>query len=210
MPGSRRRSTIRADRRRAIAVMTDPALPSGTDRVAAVAAGARLERRHRGRQRPGRRTVPAAGPDRAGGGSCSIDDPAAGIATLAAPIANLEEFLDPNVVKVVHCARCGRRSISAVRRFRGPATERREAWAASATLPVRCATSVSTPIASVRCVVSLRCAPSALETCEKLEQLRALESGVRIAVGRCVERPEPGVDTEADLQRARRKAAAVA
>ena len=28
-------------------------------------------------------------------------DPAAGIATLAAPIASLEEFLDPNVVKVV-------------------------------------------------------------------------------------------------------------
>ena len=51
--------------------------------------------------------------------------------------------------------------------------------------------------------------PSALETCEKLEQLRALENGVRIVVGRCIELPEPGVDTEADLQRARRKAAAI-
>ena len=51
--------------------------------------------------------------------------------------------------------------------------------------------------------------PSALETCEKLEQLRALENGVRIVVGHCVELPEPGVDTEADLQRARRKAATI-
>jgi 3-deoxy-manno-octulosonate cytidylyltransferase (CMP-KDO synthetase) len=43
---------------------------------------------------------------------------------------------------------------------------------------------------------------------EKLEQLRALESGVRIVVGACLEPPAPGVDTEADLERARRTAAA--
>ena len=45
-----------------------------------------------------------------------------------------------------------------------------------------------------------RLPPSALEQREKLEQLRALENGMRIAVGRCVELPAPGVDTAADLR----------
>jgi 3-deoxy-manno-octulosonate cytidylyltransferase (CMP-KDO synthetase) len=46
---------------------------------------------------------------------------------------------------------------------------------------------------------------SDLETREKLEQLRALQNGVRIVVGTCLELPEPGVDTEADLRRARER-----
>ena len=45
--------------------------------------------------------------------------------------------------------------------------------------------------------------PSPLETREKLEQLRALEAGMRIAVAR-VEHGPFGVDTPADLERARR------
>jgi 3-deoxy-manno-octulosonate cytidylyltransferase (CMP-KDO synthetase) len=53
-----------------------------------------------------------------------------------------------------------------------------------------------------------RLPPTALEQREKLEQLRALEHGLRIAVGECVERPVPGVDTAADLERARQWAAA--
>ena len=44
--------------------------------------------------------------------------------------------------------------------------------------------------------------PSALEQLEMLEQLRALEAGYRIVVGR-VEHAAGGVDTEADLARAR-------
>jgi 3-deoxy-manno-octulosonate cytidylyltransferase (CMP-KDO synthetase) len=44
--------------------------------------------------------------------------------------------------------------------------------------------------------------PSPLETREKLEQLRALEAGMRIAVAR-VEHGPFGVDTPADLERAR-------
>ena len=43
--------------------------------------------------------------------------------------------------------------------------------------------------------------PSPLEVYEKLEQLRALWHGLRIHVGIADERPGPGVDTEADLQR---------
>jgi len=52
-----------------------------------------------------------------------------------------------------------------------------------------------------------RLPPSGLEQCEKLEQLRALEHGVRIAVATCVEPPAPGVDTAADLERARHRVA---
>jgi 3-deoxy-manno-octulosonate cytidylyltransferase (CMP-KDO synthetase) len=48
--------------------------------------------------------------------------------------------------------------------------------------------------------------PSSYELTEKLEQLRALQSGLRIAVATCVEQPGPGIDTEADLQRARAQA----
>ena len=50
---------------KSIAVMTDPALPSGTDRVAAVAR-AGVARRHDRGQRAGRRALPAAAPDRPG------------------------------------------------------------------------------------------------------------------------------------------------
>jgi 3-deoxy-manno-octulosonate cytidylyltransferase (CMP-KDO synthetase) len=44
--------------------------------------------------------------------------------------------------------------------------------------------------------------PCALEDIEKLEQLRALWSGLRIRVERAKARPGRGVDTEADLSRA--------
>ena len=44
-------------------------------------------------------------------------------------------------------------------------------------------------------------APTPLEQAEKLEQLRFLEHGLRIAVGVVDEAPPPGVDCEADLQR---------
>ena len=42
-----------------------------------------------------------------------------------------------------------------------------------------------------------------LETLEALEQLRVLWQGERIAVHVSSERPGPGVDTPADLQRVR-------
>jgi len=45
-------------------------------------------------------------------------------------------------------------------------------------------------------------APSPLEKSEKLEQLRALEAGMEVAVAE-IERVQPGVDTDADLQAVR-------
>ena len=47
-------------------------------------------------------------------------------------------------------------------------------------------------------------APSPLEAAEKLEQLRFLESGHRIVMAEAAEFIPPGVDTPADLERARR------
>ncbi len=41
--------------------------------------------------------------------------------------------------------------------------------------------------------------PSELETCEQLEQLRALSLGMTIKVGIPDQRPGAGVDTEDDL-----------
>jgi 3-deoxy-manno-octulosonate cytidylyltransferase (CMP-KDO synthetase) len=191
----------------AIAVMTDPALPSGTDRVAAVAAGCDWSDD----------TVivnvqgdePFLPPALIEQVAALLErDPAAGIATLAAPIASLAEFLDPNVVKVVtaHDAAALYFSRAPIPWTRdgapgGLASQREFAGA------LRHVGIYAYRVGALRRIT--RMAPSALETCEKLEQLRALENGVRIAVGRCVELPEPGVDTEADLQRARRKAAAI-
>jgi len=45
-------------------------------------------------------------------------------------------------------------------------------------------------------------AATPLEEAEKLEQLRFLEHGLRVAVGVVSEAPPPGVDCEADVQRA--------
>lgn len=192
----------------AIAVMTDPALPSGTDRVAEVVA----------RQGWSDDTVvvnvqgdePFLPPALIEQTANLLDrDTAAGIATLAAPVASLEEFLDPNIVKVViaHDAAAlyfSRAPIPWSRDGapRGLASQREFAGA------LRHVGIYAYRVGTLRRIIRL--ASSALETCEKLEQLRALESGIRIAVGRCIEVPEPGVDTEADLQRARRRAAAIA
>lgn len=47
--------------------------------------------------------------------------------------------------------------------------------------------------------------PCAVEQMESLEQLRALWNGVRIHVSEALEVPEPGIDTEQDLQRVTEK-----
>jgi len=46
-------------------------------------------------------------------------------------------------------------------------------------------------------------APTSLEQVEKLEQLRALQAGMRILVAQAIEPPGLGVDTLADLERVR-------
>jgi 3-deoxy-manno-octulosonate cytidylyltransferase (CMP-KDO synthetase) len=126
----------------------------------------------------------------------------ADIATLASPITEVREFLDPNTVKVVTdgagralyfsrapipwnrdgapAGLASQRDLSGARRHIGIYAYRVAALLRLAALPV-----------------------SALETSEKLEQLRALEDGFDIRVGDAVERPGPDVNTLADLERVR-------
>jgi len=193
------------DPARQIVVMTDPALPSGTDRVAAVAAV-------RGwtddtvvvNVQGDEPFLPGILVDQAAG--LLAGDPSAGIATLAAPIASIEEFLDPNVVKVV--AGQGGAALYFSRAPipwsrdgapEGLASQREFAGA------LRHVGLYAYRVGTLRRITRL--GPSALEQRERLEQLRALENGVRILVGLCLEDPAPGVDTAADLERARQRAA---
>jgi 3-deoxy-manno-octulosonate cytidylyltransferase (CMP-KDO synthetase) len=181
--------------------MTDPDLPSGTDRVAAVAAA-------RGwndstvvvNVQGDEPFIPPALIDQAA--RLLEADPAAGIATLATPVQSLEEFLDPNVVKVV-TAQDG----AALYFSRAPIPWTLDAAPAGLvsqrdhTGALRHVGLYAYRVGTLRRITSLP--PSMLEMREKLEQLRALENGVRIVVGSCVQAPVAGVDTAHDLEKAR-------
>ena len=121
-----------------------------------------------------------------------LADPAVDIATIAAEIVREEEKTEPSVVKVVGTP-IGDRILRALYFTRAPApwgegplyhhiglyAFRRAALARYVALP-----------------------PSPLEAREKLEQLRALEAGMRIDVA-LVDAVPLGVDTPGDLDRAR-------
>jgi 3-deoxy-manno-octulosonate cytidylyltransferase (CMP-KDO synthetase) len=122
-----------------------------------------------------------------------LADSAVDIATLAAVITKDDEHTNPNVVKVIGSALSAKR-MRALYFTRAPApygdgprhhhiglyAYRREALARFVALP-----------------------PSTLEIREKLEQLRALEAGMRIDVT-VVDSVPLGVDTADDLETARR------
>jgi len=127
-------------------------------------------------------------------------DPAAAIATLAAPVESLEEFLDPNAVKVVSDLE-GR----ALYFSRAPIPWNRDGapagWSSQRVFAGarRHVGIYAYRVGALRRLASL--APSALEKAEKLEQLRALENGLLIRVADAVERPGPDVNTAEDLER---------
>ena len=134
-------------------------------------------------------------------------DPGADIATLCTPIATLEEYLDPNVVKVVMRAD-GR----ALYFSRAPIPWNREtAPAGLASQKAYRGSWRHIGIYAYRLGALLRLAaspPSALERLERLEQLRALQSGLAIVIAESCETPGPGVDTAADLAQVERLMAA--
>lgn len=123
-----------------------------------------------------------------------LGDPEAGMATLASAGLPEDEFHNPNVVRVVVD-----QDDFALYFSRSPIPYSRD----RDTDHLARATALRHHgIYGYRCAVLRRLVvapPSALERCEKLEQLRALELGIRIKIGRPAERPGPGVDTEADL-----------
>lgn len=136
--------------------------------------------------------LPTIAPDDVRAALAPLVDPAVDIATLAAEITRPEERTDPNVVKVIGSP-IGDRRLRALYFTRATApygegplyhhiglyAYRRAALARFVALP-----------------------PSPLERREKLEQLRALEAGMRIDVALVASVPL-GVDTPADLEIAR-------
>lgn len=175
-----------------VAVLTDPSLPSGSDRVHAALAQLDPQGAHdvvvnlQG-------DFPTVLPSVLRTVVTPLSDPAVDIATVVAPIVSAEEAASPAVVKAA-CAFERGRAVSLALYFSrvpipsgdGPLWHhigiyayRRAALARFVSLP-----------------------ESPLERRESLEQLRALEAGMRIACAR-IEHGPFGVDTPADLARAR-------
>jgi 3-deoxy-manno-octulosonate cytidylyltransferase (CMP-KDO synthetase) len=120
------------------------------------------------------------------------------MSTLATPIDSAEQLLDPHVVKVVRAG-----NDDALYFSRAPVPWPRDAFASSqASLPATGLWLRHIGIYGYRAATLRRFAalpPGRLEQVESLEQLRALEAGMRIAVALSPEAFPPGVDTEADL-----------
>ncbi len=175
------------------AVLTDPGLPSGSDRIHAALQMLDPEGRHdvvinlQG-------DLPALDPAQIRAVAAALDGSGADIATLAAEITDPAERDNPSVVKAVVAWDANGRLGRALYFTRATAPTgdgplfhhvgiyayRREALARFVGLP-----------------------PSPLETREKLEQLRALEANMSIAVAR-VDSVPLSVDTPEDLERARK------
>ena len=173
------------------AVLTDPTLPSGSDRVHAALATLDPQGAHdivvnlQG-------DLPTIPPGHLRAVIAPLADPEIDIATLVAPIETDDEAAMPSVVKAA-CAFDRGRAVSPALYFSrapipaGPGPRwhhigiyayRRAALARFVSLP-----------------------ESPLERRERLEQLRALEAGMRIACAR-VDHAPFGVDTPDDLHRA--------
>ena len=128
--------------------------------------------------------------------------PQASMSTAAHAITKLEEFTNPNVVKVVLQA-----DGLALYFSRAPIPWSRDGFAAGITAlpdpaPLRHVGIYGYRAGFLRAFP--RMAPAPVEACEALEQLRALWHGHRIAVHVTAHAPGPGVDTPEDLERVRK------
>ena len=182
---------------RADCCMTSSDHQSGTDRLAEVAAV---------REWPDERIIvnlqgdePLMPPELIGQCAALLADETADIATLASPLESSADFENPNVVKVVTDDRgfalyFSRAGIPFPRSAERMELARQTALHHHGIYAYRCSV--------LKLLVS---APqSVLETCEQLEQLRALGLGMKIKVDLPVVRPGPGVDTEDDLREVER------
>jgi 3-deoxy-manno-octulosonate cytidylyltransferase (CMP-KDO synthetase) len=173
------------------AVMTRADHASGSDRIAEALLSADQNRRAAIVVNV-QADLPTLEPDDLRAALGPLKDPAVDIATLAAEIGREEERANPNVVKVVGAPLSpGRlRALYFTRATApwgdGPLYHHIGLYAYRR--------------AALERFVSLK--PSALELRERLEQLRALEAGMRIDVA-IVDSAPLGVDTEEDLGRAR-------
>ncbi len=174
------------------AVLTNPDHPSGSDRIYEALRKIDPEGRHDAVLNV-QGDLPTIEPDSIRAALAPLLDSAVDIATIGAEIAIEAERTDPNVVKAVVA-------------IDPPARSGRALYFTRATAP-----SGEGPLyhhiglyayrrAALERFVSLP--PGVLEQREKLEQLRALEAGMRIDLA-LVDTVPLGVDTPADLARAR-------
>jgi 3-deoxy-manno-octulosonate cytidylyltransferase (CMP-KDO synthetase) len=173
------------------AVMTSGTHQSGSDRIHEAIERLDPERRHdmvvniQG-------DLPTIGPGPVRATLATLDEAAADIGTIAARIRRVEERDDPNVVKVIG-------STIAPGRMRALYFTRATAPSGEGPLYHHIGLYAYRRAALQRFV---RLPPSPLETRERLEQLRALEAGMRIDVTE-VDAVPLGVDTPHELERAR-------
>jgi 3-deoxy-manno-octulosonate cytidylyltransferase (CMP-KDO synthetase) len=182
------------------AVLTDHTLPSGSDRIHQALSRLDPEGRHeivvnvQG-------DLPTIDPDAVRMVLAPLRDPAVEIATLAVEIRVEAERSTPNVVKVVAPFPAGAEA----------GTVARALYFSRATVPANAGPHFhhiglyAYRRAALERFVALP--PGVLEQREKLEQLRALEAGMRIDVA-LVDTLPLGVDTPEDLARARELLAA--
>jgi 3-deoxy-manno-octulosonate cytidylyltransferase (CMP-KDO synthetase) len=136
--------------------------------------------------------LPTLAPSDVAAAIAPLADPAVDIGTLAAEIKRADERSNPNVVKVVGTP-------VAARRLRALYFTRTPAPFGDGALYHHIGLYAYRRVALARFVAL---PPSPLEQREKLEQLRALEAGMRIDV-MIVDSVPLGVDTPEDLERAR-------
>jgi 3-deoxy-manno-octulosonate cytidylyltransferase (CMP-KDO synthetase) len=179
------------------AVLTDPALPSGSDRVHAALLAVDPAGRHDAVVNL-QGDLPTIDPVAVRAALAPLAEPAVDIATLAAVITDPGERDDPNVVKAVVGL-----DAAALR----PGAIGRAFYFTRATAP-----SGDGPLLHHIGLYAYRrtaldrfvaLPPSPLERRERLEQLRALEAGLRIDVAIVAGVPL-GVDTADDLEQARK------
>jgi 3-deoxy-manno-octulosonate cytidylyltransferase (CMP-KDO synthetase) len=184
-----------------IAVMTSAEHPSGTDRIAEVAAkrgwGERTSVVNVQGDEP---QLPAV---LVGQVASLLEKHAdADIATLSTPITTVHEFLDPNAVKVVTAA-----NGAALYFSRAPIPWSRDGATQGLASQTRFAGAqrhlgiYAYRVDALKRMTSLP--PGALELTEKLEQLRALQAGMKLVVEVASVPPPAGIDTQADLDRVR-------
>jgi 3-deoxy-manno-octulosonate cytidylyltransferase (CMP-KDO synthetase) len=126
-------------------------------------------------------------------------NPAAGVATLCEPVDSVDDFCNPNVVKVIADTRGMAQYFS-----RAPIPWPRDQFARSQdslpepNLARRHIGIYGYRVAELKRFVDWPVAP--MEELESLEQLRFIYNGVGIHVADAIQEVPPGIDTEQDLQ----------
>lgn len=176
--------------------MTDPLHASGTDRIAEVARILDLSEDTIVVNVQGDEPlIPSAVIDQVAANLAQR--PQSGICTLYSPISNAEEFHNPNAVKLVTDAQGKVLYFS-----RAPIPWPREGVTQASLAHAKRHVGLYAYRVSVL-QRFVEWAPSMLEDCEKLEQLRAMHHGVEIHAAQCCQYIPAGVDTPADLEHVR-------